>query len=118
MSKPTSPNGRLQGQTVLVTGTTKGGIGYETARLLGDEGATILTHARTPQAARANVESLVVDGNGAGKFVPVAADLSSIAGARALAEAARAAAPRASTVWSTTRAPGSTSGGCPPTASR
>ncbi|KDE99845.1 hypothetical protein Y900_013090 [Mycolicibacterium aromaticivorans JS19b1 = JCM 16368] len=84
----------MRGQTVLVTGTTKGGIGYETARLLGDEGATVLTHARTPEAARVSVESLVVDGNGAGTFVPVAADLSSIAGARALAEAARAAAPQ------------------------
>ena len=94
MSKPPSPNGRLRGQTMLVTGTTKGGIGYETARLLGEEGATVLTHARTPQAARANVESLVVDGNGTGKFIPVAADLSSIAGARQLADAARAAAPQ------------------------
>ncbi|BBZ28899.1 hypothetical protein MMAD_31940 [Mycolicibacterium madagascariense] len=93
MSTLPSPSGRLRGQTILVTGTTKGGIGYETARLLGDEGATVLTHARTPDAARSNVESLVVDGNGAGRFVPVAADLSSIAGARALAEAARAAAP-------------------------
>ena len=94
MSKHPSPNGRLRGQTMLVTGTTKGGIGYETARLLGDEGATVLTHARTPQAARANVEGLVVDGNGTGTFIPVAADLSSIAGARQLAEAARAAAPQ------------------------
>ncbi|CAM5686751.1 SDR family NAD(P)-dependent oxidoreductase [Mycolicibacterium aubagnense] len=94
MSTNTSPSGRLRGQTVLVTGTTKGGIGYETARLLGDEGATILTHARTPQAARTNVESLVVDGNGAGKFIPVSADLSSIAGARALADATREAAPQ------------------------
>ncbi|MBJ7336081.1 SDR family NAD(P)-dependent oxidoreductase [Mycolicibacterium sp.] len=94
MSKPPTPNGRLRGQIILVTGTTKGGIGYETARLLGDEGATVLTHARTPEAARTNAESLVVDGNGAGKFLPVAADLSSIAGARALAEAARDAAPQ------------------------
>lgn len=94
MSKNPNPSGRLRGQTVLVTGTTKGGIGYETARLLGDEGATVLTHARTAEAARTNVENLVVDGNGTGKFVPVAADLSSIAGARALAEAARAAAPQ------------------------
>ena len=83
MSKHPSPSGRLRGQTVLVTGTTKGGIGYETARLLGDEGATVLTHARTPEAAGASVENLVVDGNGAGRFIPVAADLSSIAGARA-----------------------------------
>ncbi|CQD06056.1 short chain dehydrogenase [Mycobacterium lentiflavum] len=94
MSKNPSPSGRLRGQTVLVTGTTKGGIGYETARLLGDEGATVLTHGRTQEAARASVESLVGDGNGAGRFIPVAADLSSIAGARQLANAARAAAPQ------------------------
>ena len=84
----------MRGQTVLVTGTTKGGIGYETARLLGDEGATVLTHGRTQEAAGASVENLVVDGNGAGRFIPVAADLSSIAGARQLADAARAAAPQ------------------------
>lgn len=118
MSKQPSPSGRMRGQTVLVTGTTKGGIGYETARLLGDEGATVLTHGRTPEAAGASVDNLAVDGNGAGRFIPVAADLSSIAGAQQLADAARAAAPRASTVWSTTPAPGSTSGGCPQMASR
>jgi len=94
MSKQTSPSGRMRGQTVLVTGTTKGGIGYETARLLGDEGATVLTHGRTPEAAGASVGSLAVDGNGAGRFIPVAADLSSIAGAQQLADAARAAAPQ------------------------
>ena len=95
MSKHPSPSGpRMRGQTVLVTGTTKGGIGYETARLLGDEGATVLTHGRTQEAAGATVENLVVDGNGAGRFIPVAADLSSIAGARQLADAARAAAPQ------------------------
>ncbi|BBX47185.1 oxidoreductase [Mycobacterium cookii] len=93
MSKNPSPSGRMQGQTVLVTGTTKGGIGYETARLLGDEGATVLTHGRTQQAAGASVGSLTVDGNGAGTFIPVAADLSSIAGAQQLADVARAAAP-------------------------
>lgn len=94
MSKQPSPSGRMLGQTVLVTGTTKGGIGYETARLLGDEGATVLTHGRTQKAAGASVGSLTVDGNGAGRFIPVAADLSSIAGAQELADAVRAAAPK------------------------
>jgi NAD(P)-dependent dehydrogenase (short-subunit alcohol dehydrogenase family) len=94
MSKHPSPSGlRMRGQTVLVTGTTNGGIGYETARLLGDEGATVLAHGRTPDAAGATVEELVVDGSGAGSFIPVAADLSSIAGARQLVGAVRAAAP-------------------------
>ena len=94
MSKLPAPNGRMRGQTVLVTGTTKGGIGYETARLLGDEGAIVLTHGRTPKAAGASVDSLVVDGNGAGRFIPVAADLGSIAGAWQLADAVRAVAPQ------------------------
>ena len=94
MSKHPSPSGlRMRGQTVLVTGTTNGGIGYETARLLGDAGATVLVHGRTPDAASATVENLVVDGSVAGSFVPVAADLSSIAGARQLVGAVRAAAP-------------------------
>jgi NAD(P)-dependent dehydrogenase (short-subunit alcohol dehydrogenase family) len=94
MSKQPAPSGRMRGQTVLVTGTTKGGIGYETARLLGDEGATVLTHGRTQKAAGVSVGSLTVDGNGAGTFIPVAADLSSIAGAWQLADATRAAAPQ------------------------
>jgi retinol dehydrogenase 12 len=93
-TNPTPFAGRLRGQTVLVTGTTKGGIGYETARLLGDAGATVLTHGRTPDAAGATVQNLVADGDGAGRFIPVAADLSSIAGARQLVGAVRDAAPR------------------------
>jgi retinol dehydrogenase-12 len=94
MSKHPSPSGtRMRGQTVLVTGTTKGGIGYETARLLGDEGATVLVHGRTPEAAGATVENLVVDGSGAGRFIAVATDLGSIAGAQQLVDAVRAAAP-------------------------
>ena len=39
--------GRLDGQTVLVTGA-KGAIGYETAQGIGDSGATVLVHARPP----------------------------------------------------------------------
>ena len=37
--------GRLDGQTVLVTGA-KGGIGHETAQGIGNCGATVLVHAR------------------------------------------------------------------------
>ncbi len=39
--------GRLDGQTVLVTGA-KGGIGHETAQGIGNSGATVLVHARVP----------------------------------------------------------------------
>ena len=66
MSKQPSPSGRMRGQTVLVTGTTKGGIGYETARLLGDEGATVLTHGRTPEAAGACVDTSQATATGPG----------------------------------------------------
>ena len=43
--------GRLDGQTVLVTGS-KGGIGHETAQGAGNSGATVLVHARRADHAR------------------------------------------------------------------
>ena len=43
--------GRLDGQTVLVTGT-KGGIGHETAQGAGNSGATVPVHARSADQAR------------------------------------------------------------------
>ncbi|MFJ7587490.1 SDR family NAD(P)-dependent oxidoreductase [Streptomyces sp. NPDC097617] len=48
----------LSGRTVMVTGATTG-IGYETARLLAESGATVLLHGRTPQEARAAVARLI-----------------------------------------------------------
>ena len=44
--------GRLEGQTVLVTGTAKGGIGHETAQGVGNCGAAVLVHARRADQAR------------------------------------------------------------------
>ncbi|WP_330328945.1 SDR family NAD(P)-dependent oxidoreductase [Streptomyces sp. NBC_00536] len=48
----------LSGRTIMVTGATSG-IGYETARLLAERGATVLLHGRTPDEARAAVKRLL-----------------------------------------------------------
>ena len=79
--------GRLDGQTVLVTGTTKGGIGHETAQGAGNSGATVLVHARRADHARRAVDLLVSNGNGKGRYLAVAGDLGSLAGVRELVEA-------------------------------
>ena len=53
-------------RTVLVTGATSG-IGYQTARLLAERGATVLVHGRTAEEALAATDRLVtlagVDGS-------------------------------------------------------
>lgn len=84
--------GRLTGQTVLVTGA-RGGIGQETAQGIGNRGATVLVHARRPDHARRAVDLLVSNGNSSGRYLPVAADLGSLAGVRELVDAVREAAP-------------------------
>ena len=68
--------GRLDGQTVLVT-STAGGIGHETAKGIGNSGATVLVHARGAEQAQRAVESLVSNGNGNGQYLPLAGDLGS-----------------------------------------
>jgi NAD(P)-dependent dehydrogenase (short-subunit alcohol dehydrogenase family) len=87
--------GRLDGQTVLVTGA-KGGIGYETAQGIGNSGATVLVHARRADEAQRAVDQLVTNGNGNGngRYLPVAGDLGSLAGVRELAGAVREVAPK------------------------
>ena len=86
--------GRLDGQTVLVTGTTRGGIGHETAQGAGNSGATVLVHARHADHARRAVDLLVSNGNGKGQYLAVAGDLGSLAGVRELVEAVRQASPK------------------------
>ena len=85
--------GRLDGQTVLVTGT-KGGIGHETAQGIGNSGATVLVHARRADDAQRAVDLLVNNGNGKGQYLPVAGDLGSLAGVRELVDAVHEAAPK------------------------
>jgi len=75
--------GRLDGQTVLVTGA-KGGIGYETAQGIGNSGATVLVHARRADDARRAVGLLGTNGNRSGRYLAVAGDLGSLAGVREL----------------------------------
>lgn len=52
------PGAPLSGRTVLITGATSG-IGYETARLLAERGATVLVHGRTAEETRAATDRLV-----------------------------------------------------------
>lgn len=85
--------GRLDGQTVLVTGA-KGGIGYETAQGAGNSGATVLVHARGTDNAMQAVERLASTGNGRGKYIALAGDLGSLAGVRQLVDAVRQISPR------------------------
>lgn len=83
--------GRLDGQTVLVTGA-KGGIGWETAQGIGNSGATVLVHARSIDDARNATDRLVANGNG--NYLAVAGDLGSLAGVRELVESVSTAAPK------------------------
>src|ERR1700744_383537 len=85
--------GRLGGQTVLVTGA-KGGIGYETAQGIGNSGATVLVHARRADEAKRALDQLGTNGNGSGRYLPIAGDLGSLAGVRELSGAVREAAPQ------------------------
>src|ERR1700750_2975538 len=85
--------GRLDGQTVLVTGA-KGGIGHETAQGIGNTGATVLVHAPVVEHAQRALDLMVNNGNGKGQYLPVAADLGSLAGVRELVDAVHEAAPK------------------------
>ncbi|MGJ4845220.1 SDR family NAD(P)-dependent oxidoreductase [Leifsonia sp. Le1] len=85
--------GRLDGQTVLITGA-KGGIGYETARGAGNSGATVLVHARGADNAQQAVERLASTGNGNGEYIALAGDLGSLAGVRELVDAVQHASPQ------------------------
>ncbi|WP_419998182.1 SDR family NAD(P)-dependent oxidoreductase [Streptomyces boninensis] len=86
MSAPESPApSSLTGRHVLVTGATSG-IGYETARLLAERGATVLLHGRTPEEAQAAADRLVatagVDG---ARLCACAADFARLEEVEALA---------------------------------
>lgn len=75
----------LNGRTALVTGSTDG-VGSLVARRLGAAGARVLVHGRNQERGEA-VVAAIRDGGGAAEFL--AADLSSLAEVRRLAEAVR-----------------------------
>jgi NAD(P)-dependent dehydrogenase (short-subunit alcohol dehydrogenase family) len=72
----------MSGKTVLITGSTDG-VGRYVAKRLAAEGANVLIHGRDEARAKTLIEEVVRDGHAAPRFYQ--ADLSSLAGARALA---------------------------------
>src|SRR4030081_1476718 len=77
----------MDGKTVLVTGSTDG-VGRYVAAKLASAGATVLIHGR--DKARAKTLAEEIRGEGHGEPIFYQADLSSLAGARQLAEAVTA----------------------------
>ncbi len=82
----------LKGKTALVTGATKG-IGFATARQLGQQGAHVLVHARNRAGGEEALAKLRKQVHG-GKFELMVADVSSMEGTRQLAQAVLDASPR------------------------
>src|SRR5882762_5872841 len=72
-------NLQLETKTALVTGSTKG-IGFAIARLLAQEGASVIVNGRTAASARAAGSKI------GGRARGVAADVSTADGCRALVE--------------------------------
>jgi NAD(P)-dependent dehydrogenase (short-subunit alcohol dehydrogenase family) len=81
----------MKGKTVLITGSTDG-LGREVARRVAAQGAHVIVHGRNQERGKAVVDEIAKDGKGSAKFY--AADLSSIAEVRALAEAVKRDYPR------------------------
>jgi NAD(P)-dependent dehydrogenase (short-subunit alcohol dehydrogenase family) len=74
----------LHGKTILITGSTDG-VGRYVAKRLAEEGANVLIHGRDEGRAKTLIDEIARDGHAAPRFYQ--ADLSSLAGTRALAEA-------------------------------
>jgi NAD(P)-dependent dehydrogenase (short-subunit alcohol dehydrogenase family) len=74
----------MRGKTVLITGSTDG-VGRYVASRLAAEGAKVLIHGRDAGRAQALIKEIVGAGHAPPTFYQ--ADLSSLAGTRALAEA-------------------------------
>jgi NAD(P)-dependent dehydrogenase (short-subunit alcohol dehydrogenase family) len=77
----------MRGKTVLVTGSTDG-VGRYVARELAGKGAHVLIHGRDASRATTLIDEIRTRGHVAPQFYQ--ADLSSLAGARQLAEAVKA----------------------------
>ncbi len=77
----------MEGKTVLITGSTDG-VGRYVAKRLAAERASVLIHGRDEERAKALIAEVKRDGHAAPAFYQT--DLSSLAGARELAEAVAA----------------------------
>jgi NAD(P)-dependent dehydrogenase (short-subunit alcohol dehydrogenase family) len=77
----------MAGKTVLITGSTDG-VGRYVAKRLAADGAEVLIHGRDAARAKTLIDEIARDGAPAPAFYQ--ADLSSLAGARQLADAVRA----------------------------
>jgi NAD(P)-dependent dehydrogenase (short-subunit alcohol dehydrogenase family) len=86
MNTSKNDNNSLDGQTALVTGAT-GGLGRAIALELARAGATVVVHGRDTKRGAAVVAAIEAEG-GAARFA--AADLGTVDGVSALAEAAGA----------------------------
>lgn len=75
---------KMNGKTILVTGSTDG-VGRYVARRLAEDGAKVLIHGRDAARAKALSDEIAKAGGAAPTFYQ--ADLSSMSGTRALAEA-------------------------------
>jgi NAD(P)-dependent dehydrogenase (short-subunit alcohol dehydrogenase family) len=75
---------KMDGKTALVTGSTDG-VGRYVAAKLASAGAKVLIHGRDQERAEALADEIRREGRGEAVFYP--ADLSSLAGARRLADA-------------------------------
>jgi len=76
---------KMTGKTVLITGSTDG-VGRYVAAKLASDGAHVLIHGRDEARAKTLIDEIGREGHGKATFYQ--ADLSSLAGARKLAEAA------------------------------
>jgi NAD(P)-dependent dehydrogenase (short-subunit alcohol dehydrogenase family) len=77
----------MSGKTVLITGSTDG-VGRYVASELAKQGAHVLIHGRDASRAKALIEEIKARGHAPPQFYQ--ADLSSLAGARKLADAVKA----------------------------
>ncbi|MCK1739484.1 SDR family NAD(P)-dependent oxidoreductase [Bradyrhizobium sp. 139] len=77
---------KMNGKTVLITGSTDG-VGRHVARRLAEAGARVLIHGRDAARAKTLIDEIVKAGHAAPTFYQ--ADLSSMSGTRALAEAVK-----------------------------
>lgn len=77
---------KMKDKTILITGSTDG-VGRYVAHRLAAEGAIVLIHGRDAERAKTLIDEIVKAGGAAPTFYQ--ADLSSLSGTRALAEAVK-----------------------------